>query len=276
MPNAPGLGLPNEERYDIATPGVVIDEITGVSWQRELEPTAGRSWPDADQYCKDLTLAGHDDWRLPTRLELVSIVDFAAFDPAIDATAFPNTPAFGFWSGSLHADQPETAWLVYFKDGYTSFNQFAYSSQARCVRADSPPIAAATGAHLLVGTDATVKDSDTGLTWKQSSEPARYTFEAATTQCEGLVYAEHDDWRVPSMTELQTLVDETVVPADTGEDAATTGRIDLAKFPDTPGEPYWTSSSYAGDPAMAWFVDFRPGYTFGYDRSTAYLVRCVR
>lgn len=275
MPNAPGLGLPNEERYGTATPGVVVDEITGVVWQRDLAASAGLSWPDADQHCKDLTLVGHDDWRLPTRLELVSIVDVAAFDPAIDGTAFPQTPSLGFWSGSLHADQPETAWLVYFKEGYTSFNQFAYLSQARCVRSERAPSAAATAAHLVAGTDRTVKDTDTGLTWKRSTEPDRYTFEDAQARCAGLVYAGHDDWRVPSLNELETLVDETVVPAESG-DAATTGRIDTANFPDTPGEPYWTSSVYAGDATLAWFVDFRPGYTFAYARSTPYLVRCVR
>ena len=41
------------ERYDATTiPGVVMDEITGVSWQRDLDASAGRSWPDADQYCQ--------------------------------------------------------------------------------------------------------------------------------------------------------------------------------------------------------------------------------
>ena len=78
------------------------------------------------------------------------------------------------------------------------------------------------------------------------------------------------------MTELQTLVDEAVAPADNGDAAITTGRVDLAAFPDTTGEPYWTSSAYAGDASLAWFVDFRPGYTFGYDRTTPYRLRCVR
>ena len=28
------------------------------------------SWDEADQYCRDLELAGHDDWRLPELAEL--------------------------------------------------------------------------------------------------------------------------------------------------------------------------------------------------------------
>jgi hypothetical protein len=276
MPNAPGLGLPHPQSYDTAShAGVVVDLVTGVAWQRELEASAGRSWPDAKAYCESLALGGHDDWRLPTRLELVSIIDASQFDPAIDRAAFPNTPAFGFWSGSLHADQPETAWLVYSKEGYTSFNQFAYGSQARCVRSDVSPSSAATAPHLVVGGDGTVLDTDTGLVWKQNSEPMRYTFEGAQAACQALAFAGHDDWRVPTVTELQTLVDETVVPPE-DPDSGSSGRIDVAAFPDAPGEPYWTSSAYAGDPALAWFVDFRPGYTFGYDRAMPYLVRCVR
>src|SRR5262249_38785794 len=126
-------------------------------------------------------------WRLPTRLELVSIVDVAEYDPAIDRAAFPNTPSTGFWSGSQHADQAETAWLVYSKEGYTSFQQYPYLSQARCVRTDGPPWGGVTSGHLAVGADGTVKDSDTGLMWKQASETDRYTFAAAGARCDALV-----------------------------------------------------------------------------------------
>lgn len=32
-------------------------------------------WPDADTYCADLSLGGHDDWRLPTLVELEALHD---------------------------------------------------------------------------------------------------------------------------------------------------------------------------------------------------------
>ena len=62
------------------------------------------------------------------------------------------------------------------------------------------------------------------------------------------------------MTELQTLMDELVMPADNG-DAASTGRVDLAQLPDTQGEPYWTSSAYAGDPKLGVVRRFSLRYT---------------
>jgi len=33
------------------------------------------TWPDADTYCADLTLGGHDDWRLPSLAELETLHD---------------------------------------------------------------------------------------------------------------------------------------------------------------------------------------------------------
>jgi Protein of unknown function (DUF1566) len=36
----------------------------------------GLSWQQALAWCEDLTLAGHDDWRLPNAKELPSIVDY--------------------------------------------------------------------------------------------------------------------------------------------------------------------------------------------------------
>lgn len=32
-------------------------------------------WPDAETYCADLSLGGHDDWRLPTLVELEALYD---------------------------------------------------------------------------------------------------------------------------------------------------------------------------------------------------------
>ncbi len=50
---------------------VVIDRL---EWMRTGNGEYLR-WPDADDYCKNLELAGHADWRLPTMDELEAMRD---------------------------------------------------------------------------------------------------------------------------------------------------------------------------------------------------------
>ena len=62
-------------------------------------------------------LCGLSDWRVPTRQELLSIVDNSVFKPAIDSRFFPNTTPAYYWSSSPYADQSGLAWQIYFLYG---------------------------------------------------------------------------------------------------------------------------------------------------------------
>ena len=55
---------------------VVIDKNTGLMWQDNIDAkTIRKNRKDAKQYCRDLVLAGYDDWYLPPLKQLKSIVD---------------------------------------------------------------------------------------------------------------------------------------------------------------------------------------------------------
>lgn len=79
-----------------------------------------------------LGLCGYNDWRLPTREELLSIVDNSrapnvqidGVSPlaAIDPNFFPNTPALDYWSATPMANGKNDAWSVYFYYGSVSYN----------------------------------------------------------------------------------------------------------------------------------------------------------
>jgi hypothetical protein len=262
MPNSTP-GLPNPQSFDTQTAGVVTDRVTGLMWQRDLDgklPTFGQ----ATQMCDALTLGGYDDWRLPSRIELVSILDNTRTQPSINVTAFPQTPNDWFWTSSLAADNPQAAWYVYFYFGYPKTDLVSNQFSARCVRPLVPHPAPAVRYETQADT---VRDVATGLTWQRAVPADTFAFDAAISHCSQLTLAGKPGWRLPSLVELLTLIDER---------AADSPMIDRVAFPDTPGEPFWSSTYFGGVPGMAWQVYFDHGSgLYGLPNAT-FRVRCVQ
>ena len=134
VPGAPG----HSRRYEIsgtADAATVVDCVTGLEWQRVVAPGT-YTHADAVAHCEGLTLAGYTDWRLPSRIELVTLVDYsvAAPGPLLDAVAFPATPQDWFWSASSVAGWSSSAWQVDFRDGSASAYDATSGHRARCVR----------------------------------------------------------------------------------------------------------------------------------------------
>ena len=115
--------------------GTVTDTVTGLVWDK---CSWGQSWDNNSNTCSasgeatphnwaaalGLAIAandddhrGYDDWRLPNRTELESLVDITASSPAIDTTAFPNTQSSWYWSSTTRAQAPANAWRVSFDNG---------------------------------------------------------------------------------------------------------------------------------------------------------------
>ena len=79
-------------------------------------------------------LCGYDDWGLPSRGELLSIVDYGNTPPAIDTDFFPNNMPVVFWSASVFADDPDIVWGVNFVVGSASFPSKGNATQVMLVR----------------------------------------------------------------------------------------------------------------------------------------------
>ena len=124
--------------------GTVTHKRTGLMWQR---CAVGQTWTGstcsgtASYYTYDQAIAltsrfaGHSDWRVPNANELVSIVKYDAYDPAINTTLFPNTPIDMFWSSSPNVGDSSDAWDVYFGYGDVYGNYRLNSLPVRLVRA---------------------------------------------------------------------------------------------------------------------------------------------
>jgi hypothetical protein len=268
MPNPASAGLPNRASY-VAAAGMVTDAVTGLTWEQTPTPST-YDQPSAEEYCASNRTGGLSTWRLPTALELVSLLDFTVPFPAaaIDAEVFPATPAEKFWTSTPYlgprAGPPANAYVIDFGYGRTDSSPVTGDDVAirvRCVTAFpqcySPPRFTVTG----TASEGTVTDAATKLVWQRGFGTAM-TWAAAQLICTKAAL------RLPSVKELQTIVDYDVpVPETT---------IDTTLFPNTPNEYFWTSSAAAGLPGRAWIVSFSAGATFTVPSDDKCWVRCVK
>lgn len=123
--------------YQINNDGTVTDQQTGLMWQR---CSLGQTWDgatcsgSASKYDWQQALAegvdsaftGFDDWRLPNIKELASLAERACYSPAINTTAFPNTPSGVYWSATAFAGYSYNAWGLDFYN--VNDNNFSKSS----------------------------------------------------------------------------------------------------------------------------------------------------
>jgi formylglycine-generating enzyme required for sulfatase activity len=116
---------------------MVTDTITGLIWQdNEEAKTIRKNWEDAKSYCSSLSLGDTNDWRLPTIVELQSIVVDGKASPSIDTEVFVNyTTSNYYWSSTTYASLTNGAWSVYLYKGRTYYYDKSYSYYVRCVRA---------------------------------------------------------------------------------------------------------------------------------------------
>ncbi|CAK0776198.1 exported hypothetical protein [Gammaproteobacteria bacterium] len=230
---------------------------------------------DTEKYTQDVNairLCGFHDWRMPHPGELAGIVDYSIpyIGHTINADYFPNTLSSAFWSSAPKAAYPSGAWGVYFGFGSVNISDRSQKLAVRLVRGE--PVLAS----WVVNSDGTVTDQATGLIWARCSELQKgsgcagrvslMTWDQALAAARSSHLGDYQDWRLPNVKELQSIVDYT----------ADSPSINSAIFPNVPPLPYWTSSPDIGASDGAWAVDFGSGAVSSNSRGYDYAIRLVR
>ena len=133
--------------------------------------------------------------------------------------------------------------------------------------------------------DGTITDDQSGLVWERKGDDDAiadwHTWDGATTDHVATLnaagFAGHSDWRLPNIAELQTLIRPGPSPAVAPEfDAGCVpGCTPLTCSCTVPSGAYWSSTTLADDPALAWDqVGF--GYLDTDNKSLNWYVRAVR
>ena len=293
--------------------GTITDTDTGLMWQKDTAPGA-YTWQQALSYCENLTLAEHNDWRLPNRNELQSLIDYSRYNPSINTTFFPNT-GNRYWSSTTLALNAPGALIVVFVGGFVSGD---YKSERICVRAvrksytipdtgqtkcydaygyeinpcPSPgqsfygqdaQYSCNPHSYTMLAGGIMVKDNVTGLIWESKTDDnsihdKNNTYNWYDAQDVLIATLNSQNFGGYSDWRLPTVKElSTIVDSSIPYPGPS---INTTYFPNTVSSVYWSSTTNAYDPYYAWVVCFADGgvsYTGDGNKSGRYnYVRAVR
>lgn len=273
--------------------GTVTDLNTGLMWIRDAG--AKTTYAEATALLQTYSFAGYDDWRLPTIKELYSLALFSGVDAsatnssAVDGLVpFIDTHFFTF----LYGDETGSArvidaqWLsstVYdstVMNGQRCFFGFNFADgRIKCYPLQ-PGGNAGYFAQFVRGGDGygenafvdngdgTITDQATGLTWMQNDNGAGTVWGEALSYCESLTLGGHDDWRLPNIKELQSIVDYERSP-DVTNSPAIDPLFNTSTITNEAGQTdypfFWSSTtliSYPNHVSAATYISF--GRALGY------------
>ena len=106
------------------------------------------------------------------------------------------------------------------------------------------------------------------LVWQDNNDTKliKKDWQGAKDYCESLVLGQKDDWRLPNIKELQSIVDiKSYKPAIKKEFK----NVSIKGY-------YWSSSRDISSDGYAWNVDFNYGHTLKDSMLNELYVRCVR
>ncbi len=136
--------------------GTITDNNSGLTWAKGSDDGSIHdinnlyNWNDAfDVYIATLNstnFGGYNDWRLPNRHELQSLINAGLATPAI-SPEFNNNCVLGctvltcactadnpYWTSTTHATSSSTAWVVIFEQGISNTQAKTSTRKARGVR----------------------------------------------------------------------------------------------------------------------------------------------
>lgn len=241
-----------------------------------------------------IKLCGANDWRVPSREELRSIVNYhtAYPGPTIYKKFFPNTASQFYWSSTADASEVGSNWGIGFAFGY----DYSYDKSARVslrlVRGKPLLINDASNLHECRNNDSSIKDREfrfienndssvtdkiTGLTWMRCAVGQHWTGNTCLGEATKMSRMAAIDlvatnmefkgkWLLPTLQQLSTIV----------ENKCFNPALTLSIFSSTPAANFWSSTPFANPGNFYWQINFQYGEnTIGGSDDLAY-VRLIK
>jgi hypothetical protein len=270
----------------------VLDKVTGLVWEgKNGQPDQPRyggalftrlldgSETDVSGHLASVNasrLCGYSDWRLPSRMELHSLMDYGRNSGLRFNSRFINTGALEYWTSDLYYENAAFAWVVDFEGGSAwgaGIRLIGDGYGVRLVRGN--PLGGSASrfevTSIAYGNDAAnnvVNDRWTGLQWRRCAEGRVWNgigCDGGSSSMSHEAALDHarskPGWRLPNIKELSSLSD------------LRSGHFDPVAFPGAPDLSMWASTP-AG--ASAWAIAVVTGEVFVEPRGNAFPVRLVR
>ena len=256
----------------------VTDLATGLMWQKD--PGEKMTFEDAVSGADSFSLAGYEDWRLPSIKELYSLINFTGETrQEDDSVPYINTDYFVFkygdedngerfidaqyWSSTEYAGttmkNDPTVFGVNFADGRIKgypkeipggekkemFTQYLRGNEDYGKN------------QFMDNGDGTVTDNATGLMWLQDDGNFTLNWSEALAHAENFSFAGYDDWRLPNAKELQSIVDYGQAPDATNEEKVGPAIDSVFNITENASH-FWTGTTHQDGPddSYAAYVTF--------------------
>jgi len=129
------------------------------------------------------------------------------------------------------------------------------------------PILLSTLLGTTLNANTVISDKKQHIYWQDTVLPKKKNtkdWDDANAYCKRLSLNGMENWRVPTFTELLSIVDYT--QADPAINPV---------FTHVAEGTYWTATDFSSTRSRAWTIDFRTGKTFYSYKTTNHAVRCV-
>lgn len=187
--------------------------LSNLQWSKSSQDNM--NWNEAINYCKNLREDENDDWRLPSVDELRTVIKNCPTETGGECKVTnqclsdscwktvcekrcENSNALKSWSSSTYVNNADYAWYV---DDYAqlTIKQVKNKNSVHCVRNNTGNKAEAENA------ESAKKSKTPELQWSSPSY-SKTTWKEAVASCERLNANGYSDWRLPSIDELRTLI----------------------------------------------------------------------
>jgi len=266
--------------------GTISDQITELMWQKSTDINNDGvinvddklTYEEALSGADTMSLAGYNDWRLPSIKEMYSLIIFSGVDVSgwegstNDLIPFIDTDYFDYNYGDESAGEriidsqyasstlyvgttmngDETMFGVNFADGrIKGYPTGPMPGQTegklfyvQYVRGNTDY-----GTNQLIDNDnGTITDNATGLMWLKDDNGEAVKWQEALSYAENANIAGFSDWRLPNAKELQSIIDYTRSPQTTNSPAINPifNCSSIIDEDDNENYPfYWSSTTHA-------------------------------